>query len=1169
MTGRALSTAAVSPPGEAGAGLTVRLFGPVEVRVGGEPLRSLHSRKGLWLLALLALRAGRDVEREWLAGVLWLDSDATHARRNLRQSLSDLRLALGPEAARLAAQGARTVRFVLEGAFVDALAFDAALARGDAESLAEAVSLYRGPLLEGCVEEWCLPERQQREQAYLGALAALAIAATARGEPPKATEYLRTALAMDPFREDLQRGLMGAMAAAGNPTAALLVYREYRELLRGEMGAEPAEETTTLFRRLREETRAGSSRQEPGGRRQAAEGQAAGGRRQAARLPVPLTELIGREAAGREVAVLLAPARSWNSEPGSRLVTLTGAGGIGKTRLALQVATELAEEFLDGVRFVELAALSDGALVPDTVAGALGIAEPAATHPAGAPPAVESLCEALRECELLLALDNCEHLVPACAELADQLLGRCPRLRILATSRQPLGLVGEVAWRVPSLAAPGSPPPPAGVKDALAYFFEFDALRLFVARAQQANPGFRLTPADAATVAQICRRLDGIPLAIELAAARVRAMPAAAIAARLDDRFQLLTGGSRTALPRQQTLRGALDWSYDLLTEEERALMRRLSVFAGGWTLEAAEEVCGGEGVYEDQSGLTPGPSPQTAWRGVTESTSLPGCTETGGRVAPRSETRTSGESSVTPLHAVCGEWPGVRPAAQSAHTGVRMDAIRTEEVLDLLTALVDRSLVVYEERGDGGGSRYRFFETVRQYASERLAEAGEKELARGRHLEFFLGLAEAAEPHLTGAGQAEWLDRLAAEHDNLRAALDWSLTGIADCGLWIPDLPDAGLGAPRGPDQSAIRPPDTRVPAQSAIGLRLAGALWRFWLLRGHLTEGRERLRQALAQATEPRATRAKAILAAGSLAFRQADYPIGRSLAEESLAIRRELGDSSGIADSLTCLGMIAFAQDDFAVARLFYQESLAIRRELGDRWGIAASLNNLGTVAYIRKDYATAGPLYEESLAIQQQVEDRSGIATSLSNLGMLAFSQGEFAAARIHYEESLAIRRQLGDRLGIATSLHLLGAIVRKEGDTSMARILSEEGLAIRRDLGERWGIAGLLEQLGHIACETHPDPSGRDQGGVAAIALPPAAARRAARLFGAAEALREAIGTLVVPDEPDAYRRHLTRVREVLGEQALAATLAEGRAMSLEEAIADALDWAAVGLYQDQ
>src|SRR5579884_1061615 len=428
-------------------------------------------------------------------------------------------------------------------------------------------------------------------------------------------------------------------------------------------------------------------------------------------LPVQLTSFIGREKEMEEIKRLLSR---------TRLLTLTGSGGCGKTRLAAQVGADLLADFADGVWLVELAAIADPALVPQTVASTLGIREEPGQR------LLETLQQHLKPKSLLLLLDNCEHLSAACAQLAETLLQACPNLRILASSREALGIAGELAYRVPSLSLPELPRLPSAEAALVPALARCEATRLFVERAALSYPGFALTEQNAPAVAQVCVRLDGIPLAIELAAARIKVLSADQIAARLDDRFRLLTGGSRTALPRQQTLRALIDWSYDLLSEAERTLLRRLSVFAGGWTLEAAEAVC-------------------------------------------------------------------------------------SADALHLLTSLVDKSLAVYEEQA--GEARYRLLETVREYARDRLLESGEMEEVRERHFAFFLRMAEEIEPKLTGLEQAAWLDRLEGEYDNLRAASGWALS--------------AAEGA--------------------QAGLRLAGALWRFWEIRGHIDEGRGRLKNAL----------------------------------------------------------------------------------------------------------------------------------------------------------------------------------------------------------------------------------------------------------------------------------------------------------------------------------
>jgi non-specific serine/threonine protein kinase len=515
-------------------------------------------------------------------------------------------------------------------------------------------------------------------------------------------------------------------------------------------------------------------------------------------LPYQLTSFVGRE---QEIAQLEQLVTA------NRLVTLTGAGGAGKTRLAIEVTSRLVDAFADGVCLVELAALSDPRLVPQSVAQALEVKEQPTR------PLIETLSEHLASKKLLLVLDNVEHLLEACVHLVDEIIRRSADITVLVTSRERLGMTGELTYRVPSLTVPGpneTLTPETGSS--------YEGVRLFVERARLARPDFDLTAENASAVASICARLDGIPLAIELAAPRLRSMSVVELNGRLDQRFALLTDGSRAALPRHRTLRSMLDWSYDLLGEPEKLFLQRLSVFAGGWTLTAAEEVCAGEGIEH-------------------------------------------------------------------------------RDVLDLMTSLVDKSLVVPEQ--GYAQTRCRLLETVRQYARDRLEDSGGSAAVRVRHRDYYLALAEEADPKLRGAEQAEWLRRLEEEHDNLRAGLDWSL-----------------------------------VEAEPKGGLRLCGALQRFWWTRGHFTEGRQWCTRVLGKAGAEERTRerAKVLIEAGALAFFQGDYPAARALLEESLAILRELGDRFGIAVSLSNLGNVAYGQSDYLAGKAMYEESLAIHRELG---------------------------------------------------------------------------------------------------------------------------------------------------------------------------------------------------------------------------------------------
>jgi predicted ATPase/class 3 adenylate cyclase len=672
-------------------------------------------------------------------------------------------------------------------------------------------------------------------------------------------------------------------------------------------------------------------------------------------LPRQLTSFIGREQAMARVKELLSR---------TSLLTLTGSGGCGKTRLALQVAGDLLAEYPAGVWLVELAPLGDPALVPQTVAAALGVREEPGR------PLTTTLTDYLRPKQVLLVLDNCEHLLTACAQLADALLRGCPRLRLLASSREALGIGGEQTYRVPSLSVPDARHLPP-----LERLHEFEAVQLFSDRARLSQASFAVTPANAPAVALVCQRLDGIPLALELAAARVRALPVEQIHTRLDDMFRLLTGGSRTALPRQQTLRALIDWSYDLLSEAERTLLRRLSVFAGGWTLAAAEA------VGSDQ--WTVGSGVKGMDQGGIDSAGLP-----------------------------------------TAH------CLLPTDVLDLLTSLVDKSLVTYDDQG--GEGRYRLLETVRQYARDRLLDAGEAGV-RSRHLEFFVRLAEQAEPELKGPDQVAWLDRLEREHDNLRAALAWSREAVEN-------------------------------------GLRLGGALAEFWAVRGYWTEGQEQLAGLLAlQGTQARTTaRARALHGAGLLAWQQGGLGAARALLEESVAISRELGNPEDIARTLVTLGLAAHFDGDDVAARAQLEESLRIFRELRVKTGIAGALDGLGLVSHNRGEYGAARPLLEECLALSREVGNRQGIAGALGTLGAVARRQEPYEAARALLEESLALFRELGDKFGIILSLLRLGGMAHDQGEYGAARAHFEERLAIARELGNKHGITWALGDLGEAA-----------------------------------------------------------------------------------------------------
>jgi len=719
-------------------------------------------------------------------------------------------------------------------------------------------------------------------------------------------------------------------------------------------------------------------------------------------LPQQATRFVGRDKELGELKGLLA---------GTRLLTLTGAGGCGKTRLGLQLAADSLERFPDGAWLVELASLSEPGLVPRTAAKVLGLEEESEKE------ITATLVDHLKDKRLLLLLDNCEHLLDACALLADSLVRRCPQLTILASSREALGIAGEQSYRVPSLSLPE-----ASEIHTPASIASFEALQLFVDRSVGVRADFQVTHDNAATLVSICHRLDGIPLAIELAAARVRSLSVEEINRRLDHRFRLLTGGSRTALPRQQTLRSLIDWSYDLLHDAEKLLMRRLSVFAGGWTLDAAERICTGE-------------------------------------------------------------------------------HIEAGEVLDLLTSLIDKSLVAVDE--SDASFRYRLLETVRQYARERLVESGGAEAVRARHRDYFVELAEKADNKLLGAEQADSLRLLEDEHDNLRLALEWS---------------------------------HEEAPAQE--DLRLCGAMHRFWFTRGYVAEGRQWCERILAKGVpaEPSLEYARVVNAAGSLAWHQTDFRAARPLLEQGLALSRGLDDRLGLARSLNNLGSLAFEQGDYPAAQTLYEESLALWRELGDRRGEAGLVGNLALIGWERGDLVAARRLAEESLMLAREVGDQGRVADALSILGNISCDQGDLAVAWALNQESLVIGRELGDRDCIATSLTSLGLVALLSGEYEDARPLFQEALTIRRELGDRLGLARVLE-------------------GAAALAAAQGDSLGPALTWGAAERLRDELGSPMSPNERPRKDRYAAMARAAASDEgAFERAWRQGREMPQNEAV---------------
>lgn len=718
------------------------------------------------------------------------------------------------------------------------------------------------------------------------------------------------------------------------------------------------------------------------------------------RLPVRLAPLVGRETELHDILDLLAQCR---------LLTLTGPGGTGKTRLALAASAAAGQSFPAGVCWVELAPVDDPSIVARVIAGRLGVSDEPGKD------AVKAVAEQLGDGQKLLVLDNCEHLAAGVSRLAERLLATCPALTILATSREVLGIEGEHNWPVPPLSLPDPAGPPTAA--ALA---SCDSVRLFEQRARQVQPAFRVTDANAAAVRNVCTRLDGLPLAIELAAARMRIMSVGQLAERLRDIFGVLVGGTRSAPPRHQALRATLDWSYDLLDDDERAVLRRLAVFAGGFTLPAAEQVVA--------FGLS------------------------------------------------------------------------VERIIDILAKLADKSLVQVDLAGET--ARFSLLEIVREYARERLAEAGEESEALRAHLLCVASLVEELTQRIERADGLTALERdldaLDDEMPNVRAALDFA-----------------------------------RQRGEAVAALRIAGQLGQFAYLRGRYQEVRQWMDVAVnAGEDSPADLRAKALLGSGRLALLLCDYvPAVRRL-EAALRLYRELDDSHGVASALQVLGSVAREQGRYARSVELYAESLAIAQAAGDSRAAASAHGYLGFLQWLQRDFEHAASECELALAASRELADTEGVAWALISLGAIARYRGTPERAGVLLAESLSLAERIGFREGVAWSLEQLGLLALDRGDPQAGGLLARS-LEIHHQLRDRWRTCGLLEDL-------------------AAVAVADGRPADAASLLGAADAMRTAIGTVVAPCERELHDQTVAQARSQLGEPAFDGAWQQGTLAQIDD-----------------
>ena len=1073
--------------------LVISLLGAFQTTRDSSPLKGFESLKARALLAYLAVESDRPHARDALAALLWPDFAQEAAHNNLRNTLSNIRRAIGDRDASppYLFINRETVQFNCDSDVCLDVANLIHQASGlqrppvrdaqvDVQSRIAAVNGYRGPFLEGlsipdsaAFEEWVSQWRERLERLTLEGLRWLARYYETREDYAAALEFARRQVILEPWMEEGHCQIMRLLALSGLREQALRQYHMLRELLSKDLQAEPAESTVRLYQDILF-----------GGFLIVPPKPAF-----AHNLPVQTTSFIGRD---QEIESLKSIIESGKT----RLVTVTGAGGTGKTRLALRVSEELFEAFPQGIWLVELAALADPALVPDAVASALNLREVADRT------ILQVLLDFLRSKRLLILLDTCEHLVESTARLVDCILRSAQQVVILATSREILGVGGEMPFLCPSLALPEDPVAARDVEiTAYQALVSCEAVRLFIERSQMASPTFALTQKNAPIVAQVCRRLDGIPLAIELAAARMRMLSVEQIAGRLDQAFHLLTGGSRTVLPRQQTLRAMIDWSYNLLTSPERALLLRLSIFIGGWTLEAAEAVCVGD---------------------------------------------------------ECGS-----------------ENLLPEEILDLLSRLADKSLILVE-LGQTGEPRYRMLDTVRQYARDRLIESGGSPAIHERHLAYYCQLAEQAETHLRAWGMMEWLNRLQAELGNLRLALEWSLTGAME------------------------------------QGLRLGAALHYFWHIRSRRFEGAQWLERLLdAEAVDAtdrrlspsrRIARGKALIVAADLnhyypgfhaEHAQQQFKEGLAvfleLGDEAksylpfalshtvdteeklrncLVIAREAGDEfhaaeclSGIVYGLTCQG-------DFDQAAACGKENLALRQKLGDADGEAFAYMQLAELEFLQGNQRRAVELYEASQRCFWAVENKEFTLYFSGFPARLAISQGDYRRAIELSETQLAAGLENSSSLVVTEALGHAGraAWALKEEDAFIQKCTERLGAGWETNLP--CGRGTIFYAFGRIALSRGDYALSRDYlvhfsnmqfaecyltlQTLGILACATQQTQKAAVIFGALERWCGWLKYFISPAENAAYQQALETVQASLGSMVFESAWAEGAAMTREQ-----------------
>jgi len=1009
--------------------LSLHFLGPPQLRLNNESVTA-DRRKAVALQAYLSVNGSRQT-RDSLSALLWPDYDQSRAFTNLRHILWEVQQAIGE--GWLVADRETIELNPNADISLDVQQFESLLAQSlkAADSsvrvslLTASVKLYRNHFLTGFslkdapdFNEWAFAKSEDLRHQLSRALTMLSEDHSALGQAEQAIPYARRLIALDPLNESSHRQLMQVYIQAGQHSAALKQYQICEQTLRKELGIDPQPETRELYKKIRKRdikpVQIEKSKEK---------------RAPSHNLPHQISSFIGREKEQKAIAKLIA---------GNRLVTLVGTGGIGKTSLALQVGHKLLQDYSDGVWFVALDSLSDPALVPQTVAAIFDIRERTDAS------ILELLTNSLRPQSALLIFDNSEHLLDACAQLITALLQYCPSLKILATSREAFGIAGEATYWVPSLSTPEPR------RDSLEKLAKYEAVRMFAERAALVQSAFELTNANMQTVAKICRKVDGIPLAIELAAARVNILQVEEILHQLEESFQVLANQSRTSSPRHQTLQSSMDWSWGLLEETERVFLRQLSIFAGGWTLEAAQAVC-------------------------------------------------------------------------------------TGNVLDLTSALVNKSLIVVQQTGRG--TRYRFHEIVREYAFRKLIESDNRNTLHTWHLGYFLGLAEQAELELRGPSLVDWMERLNDERNNFRVALRWANEIDVEAGLY------------------------------------LSSRLMRYWES-ANLPEGQRWLENFIhkAESKDFPLARAHALSTYGWLLTWLQQFEQAHAVAEEGLALFRAAGDQQGEVDVLICLENMYQFKDEVESALEFGNQALVLAQSLGDHWRQANAFLYLG---WCYNDLEERFRYWEKAVHLYREVGDQISLANLLGLLGQFRVLNGDFALGEKCVDEALRLwqanrRANVWDNPRVTKSL-----IALMKGEYEQAETLLRDTIISAQERGNRMSYlwaqvrlgfvllrSGNLTEAHQVLMETAQNfgKDGYTVGvifaleGLAELFIAVGKSHYSARLIGWADLMREKIQDTRPEIEQADVDKIIAACRAKMGEVAFSDAYDDGRNMSLDQAV---------------